>query len=619
MEETRDDNEQDDNDRQDGMNLSHEPLHLYRALLAASTGLVQGGTPEAVLVSMCDALVASSTHICLAWMYIGDPDNEVICPSYSTGRAREYTRGLVIDLSPVAMQGPARRSLAMNRPVVVRVRDDASFAPWREHAQQYGMREALTLPVGDPYHSPRGLVVIFVDVEDYFDRVGMAPFTVFSQLVTVALEQTRLKMSLETLASVDPLTGALNRRAMQEVLLTVHAYARRSNEPFSVLLLDLDRFKMINDNYGHDLGDTLLRDVADVAKRTLRSSDWFCRWGGEEFLIVLPDTDQAGALTVAEQIRQAVADIGVAFHNQRIKTTVSIGVACCPQDGDKPEFLARLADAALYEAKKSGRNCVVSARNARTIYSIAAKLQEAVESGRLHAAYQPIVQLSTGKQVAEEALARMLDEQGQVTVAADFIETAIEMQLTHLIDHAVISQTIHRCTSNLQGGIEPLAHFVNVSAGLLSHPDLTAALFAQAQEACGQCAPDLLASTKPLVLEINEKQVFGDIEAIKMKLLPFVGFGIRLAINGFGGGCSSFRYLANLPISFIKIDGELVRRVRDKRIRSIIKRICDISGDLDLVTIAQFVEDTDTLDILRELGVDWGQGYLFGRPVLPGS
>jgi EAL domain-containing protein (putative c-di-GMP-specific phosphodiesterase class I) len=273
----------------------------------------------------------------------------------------------------------------------------------------------------------------------------------------------------------------------------------------------------------------------------------------------------------------------------------------------------------LYEAKKSGRNCVVSARNARAIYSIAAKLHEAVESGRLRAAYQPIMQLSTGKQVAEEALARMLDEQGQVVAAADFIETATEMQLTHLIDHEVISQTIRRCTSNLHGGSEPLTHFVNVSAGLLLHPDLTTALFAQAQEACGQCDTDSLASTKPLVLEINEKQVFGDIEAIKMKLLPFVGLGIRLAINGFGGGCSSFRYLADLPISFIKIDGELVRRVRDKRIHSIIKRICDISGDLDLVTIAQFVEDADTLDILRELGVDWGQGYLFGRPVLPGG
>jgi hypothetical protein len=288
MEETRGDDKQDNNDRRDDMDLLHEPLHLYRALLAASTGLVQGSTPEAVLVSTCDALVASSTHICLAWMYIGNPDNEVICPSYSTGNAREYTRDLVIDLSPTAMQGPTRRSLAMNQPVVVRVRDDASFSPWRERAQQYGMREALTLPVGDPYLSPRGIVVIFADVEDYFDRVGMAPFTVFSQLVTVALEQTRLKMSLETLASVDPLTGTLNRRAMQEVLLTAHAYARRSNKPFSVLLLDLDRFKMINDNYGHDLGDTLLRDVTDVAKRTLRSSDWLCRWGGEEFLIVLP-------------------------------------------------------------------------------------------------------------------------------------------------------------------------------------------------------------------------------------------------------------------------------------------------------------------------------------------
>ncbi|WP_161626938.1 putative bifunctional diguanylate cyclase/phosphodiesterase [Sulfuricella denitrificans] len=581
----------------------------------ATKSLAQGNTPEEVLRAACDAIVAASEHVCLAWMYLGNPDSETIRPSYSVGRASEYTRDLVVDLSPEAMKGPGRRSLAKNEPVLVQIDSDPSFGIWREKAIRYGFQEGLTLPIGDPDQPFRGLIVVFVDTREYFEQIGMEPFIAFAQLATVALDQARLKVSLEEMASIDPLTNLLNRRAFQEVVNREYACAKRSAKPFSMLLFDLDRFKMLNDNYGHDIGDKILLGVSDTAKITLRTTDWLSRWGGEEFLAILPDTDERGAFKIAERLRGEIEKFSIQLNNQKIKTTASIGIASYPRDGDTPDFLLKAADAALYEAKKSGRNRVVEARDKREVYSIAAKLNTAIESNRLMPAYQVIVDLKTGKPVAEEALARLIDESGNVIEATDFISAAMELQLTHLVDYQIIRQTMSHCATNIASGGQDIAHFVNISADLLLHQDLVQGLFAEAQAACISCGVDL-GPTKPMVLEITERQLLGDANAVKAKLAPFIDFGMRLAIDDFGSGYSSFQYLADLPISFLKIEGSLIKQLNDKRVRQIVKRISDIAKDLQLTTIAEFVEDADTADILCELEIDWAQGYFFGHPVL---
>jgi len=597
------------------MKSSQEQLSIYKALLMATKSLAQENTPDEVLKAACDALVASSERICLAWMYLGNPGSESIRPSYSAGRASEYARDVVLDLSPEAMKCPSRRSLAKNEPVLIKVHSDPSFDIWREKAIQYGFQEGLTLPIGDPDHPFRGLIVLFADTKDYFEQIGIEPFIAFAQLATVALNQARLKISLEGMATVDPLTNLLNRRALQEIINREYAYAKRTAKPFSMILFDLDRFKMLNDNYGHDIGDTILLGISEIAKKTLRTSDWLSRWGGEEFLAILPDTDENGALTIAERLREKIEEFSVTLNNQKITTSASIGLASYPRDGDTPEFLMKAADAALYEAKKSGRNCVVEAKEKREVYSIAAKLSTAIETNRLLPAYQAIVDLKTGKVVAEEALARLIDEQGNIIEATDFITAAMELQLTHLVDYQIIKQTMSHCASNIAGGGHNIAHFVNISADLLLHQNLIHALFADAQAACMSCGVDM-GPTKPLVLEITERQLLGDMNAVKAKLAPFIDFGMRLAIDDFGSGYSSFQYLADLPVSFLKIEGSLIKQVKDKRVRQIVKRISDIAKDLELITIAEFVEDDDTAEILREMEIDWAQGYHFGRPVL---
>ena len=597
------------------MKFSHEQFIIYKALLIATKSLAQRNTPDEVLRAACDALVAASERISLAWMYLGNPDSEMIRPSYSVGRAVDYARDVVLDLSPEAMKGPGRRSLAKNEPVLVKVNSDTSFAMWRENAIRYGFQEGLALPIGNPDHPFRGMIVIFADTQDYFEQIGMEPFIAFAQLATVALNQSRLKISLEAMALIDPLTNLLNRRALQEIIDREYARAKRTAKPFSLILFDLDRFKMLNDNYGHDIGDTILLGISDIAKKTLRTSDWLSRWGGEEFLAILPDTDERGALLIAERLREKIEEFSIQLNTQKIKTSASIGIASYPRDGDTPEFLMKAADAALFEAKKSGRNCVVEAKEKREVYSIAAKLTTAIETNRLVPAYQVIVDLKTRKQVAEEALARLIDEAGNIIEATDFISAAMELQLTHLVDYQIIKQTMGHCASNVAAGGQNIAHFVNISADLLLHQNLIQDLFAEAQAACISCGVDL-GPTKPMVLEITERQLLGDMNAVKAKLAPFVDFGMRLAIDDFGSGYSSFQYLADLPVSFLKIEGSLIKQIKDKRVRQIVKRISDIAKDLELITIAEFVEDADTADILCDLEIDWAQGYYFGRPVL---
>lgn len=597
------------------MQASIEQLSIYKALLMATTSLAQGNTPDEVLRAACDALVAASERVSLAWMYLGNPDMETIQPSYAVGRAVDYTRELKIDRSPEAMRGPARRSLASNQPVLVRVASDTSFGIWRKNAIHYGFQEGLTLPIGDPTHGMRGLIVIFVDTENYFSQIGMEPFIAFSQLATVALDQARLKISLEAMASIDPLTGLLNRRAFQDVINREHASARRLQMPFSMLLFDLDRFKMLNDNYGHDIGDKILLGISNTAKTTLRTSDWLSRWGGEEFLAILPNTDDAGAKKMAERLRYEIEKFSIRLNKQTIKTSASIGIASYPRDGDTLDFLLKAADAALYEAKTTGRNRVVEAREKREVYSIAAKLNAAIESNMLVPAYQTIVDLKTRAPVAEEALARLIDDSGNVIEAVDFISAAMELQLTHLIDYQIIKQTMSHCAINIASGGDRISHFVNISGDLLLHQDSIHKLFAEAQDACVRCGVDL-GPTKPLVLEITERQLLGDADAVRAKLAPFIDFGMRLAIDDFGSGYSSFQYLAELPISFLKIEGSLIKHINEKRVRQIVRRISDIAKDLDLITVAEYVEEEDTAKILCDLNIDWAQGYFFGHPVL---
>jgi diguanylate cyclase (GGDEF)-like protein/PAS domain S-box-containing protein len=418
--------------------------------------------------------------------------------------------------------------------------------------------------------------------------------------------------------SYDPLTRLPNRDAIQQTLKQLHSRYERQNGTYSILLLDLDRFKIVNDSFGHNAGDKLLKKLANEMTGSLRPYDNLGRWGGEEFLCILPNTDIQGALDSAERFRKLISENFIEINHQRVSTTASIGVANFPHDDTEVSEILRIADAMLYEAKRNGRNRVASSRDQEgNILSIARQLDEAIASNNIVPMYQPIRELQSNELVAQEALARLHLGNGTYLEAGKFIEAALHLQMTHKIDHAITKQTILYCSGRVLQGKAPLPHFVNVSAGLLRHPELVEDIFATALNQCQACG-DRIGPEKPLVIEITEQQLLSDVKEARRILQPFLDFGLRLAVDDFGSGYSSLHYLAELPITFLKIDGRLVQRVTsEQKVRAIVKGIQNIADDLNLTTIAEYIEDQATLDVLRELGVNWGQGYFFGRPSLP--
>lgn len=387
-------------------------------------------------------------------------------------------------------------------------------------------------------------------------------------------------------------------------------------QPFGLILCDIDRFKLINYSLGREFADRVLRQVAQVLQDTLGSQSTVGRWGGPEFLCVVDDAENIDKLV--EKLRQRIERLVILSKTSRIHVTASFGVANFPEDGGGATDLLNSVEAALYHAKRSGRNRAVRATIVqRRVLGMGAALEAALHENRIIAAYQPIVDLKTNREVAEEALARMLLPDGRVLVAEEFIEVSQHLQLTYKIDQGIIRATLDRCLNSLKES-HPLIHFVNISADLLRHPEAVSDLLATVKRYCEACGENQ-GPERPLVLELTEREFFGDSGRARELLLPFVNVGLRLALDDFGHGYSSFQYLADLPFSFVKLEGSLVARIREPTVRTIIQGIQRIAEELKLTTIAEGIETADTAAIIKDLGIDWAQGFLYGRATIKRS
>ncbi len=591
---------------------------VQQAMLNAGADLAQDEDPGDILRRFCDTLVTASGHIRLVWMYVGEPETPVLRPQYAAGPARAYADELAIGMGGAERASPARQALERHEMILKHLHDDAIPAPWRTAGRKHGLESCLVIPFGRPGGIGRGIVAVYADLPDFFEQVGLDPFAAFGYLADAAMAQAALRQKLQRMATVDGLSGLLTRQAMQDILQRFVAQAQRQNTGFCLLLCDIDRFKIINDNYGHQAGDRVIAATAAALRGALRTEDWASRWGGEEFLCLLPGMACDGGKSLAERVRGAVAGQPVDLGDGRaVKVTISIGVACLPVAGGTLQELLAHVDSALYDAKAGGRNRVVRASGqAHSLYFMANEIDQAISEDRLRPAYQPIVRLADGELVAEEALARMVQTDGQLMEAGRFITQASQLQLAHRIDHAIMRQTMDHCAQHIFAGQPPLTRLVNISADLLRHPELVDDLIARAKAICAACG-DRVGAQKPLVIEITERELLGDLQEAKRLLDPFHDYGIRLALDDFGSGYSSFHYLAELPFSFLKISGDLVAKITvNPRGRRILRGIQELARDMGVLTIAEGVEDQATADTLREIGVDWVQGWLYGRPRL---
>jgi diguanylate cyclase (GGDEF)-like protein len=380
---------------------------------------------------------------------------------------------------------------------------------------------------------------------------------------------------------------------------------------FSLILFSIDHFKLINNRFGHRQADGVLHVVGVAARQTLRRDGEIGHWGGDEFLCVLPGADSPAAIRAATRLRERLADLIIPVGEAVTSITTSFGVATFPDNGDSLQNLLTAADEALHEAKRSGRNRVVPAGDLHVpVLSVGAAIEDAVRENRLMPAYQPIYDLRTGEVVAEEALARIITTDESVLSAEDFIDAASQLHLTHKIDRAILTAALARVTEQRRTD-RRMKIFVNISAQLLRHGEFLRELLDTARAAGS--------GTDHAVLEITERELLGEPAAVRTLLAPFIELGFELALDDFGSGYSSFQYLADLPVSYLKIDGRLIQRLEETRVRAIVTGIVRTAAELDVTTMAEYVETARQAELLRDIGTSWAQGHYFGHAIVDES
>lgn len=408
----------------------------------------------------------------------------------------------------------------------------------------------------------------------------------------------------------DPLTGLPNRRAMGERVDALLSGSAPDAAPITLLLIDLDRFKEINDTLGHRYGDRVLEVLAGRLGGCVPASATVARLGGDEFAILLPDVDDvASALAVAATV-QATMDTNVDAHGIFLDVDASIGIALGEGDMDA-QALLRHADIAMYRAKSRGTGvCVYDEdidEHSREQLALLGELRGALDAGDLVLHFQPKLALADGRLCGVEALVRWQHPVLGLLPPAQFVPVAERTALIHPLTRYVLSAALAECRRWHDAGRE-LHVAVNVSVrNLLDDAflaDVTGLLAAWGVPA--RC----------LELEVTESAIMADPGRARLMLAAFADLGVTLSIDDFGAGYTSLAHLTRLPVHTVKIDRSLVARmVAEPTDAVVVRSVIELAHHLGLTTVAEGVEDAATRDRLAALGCDVAQGYLFSRPV----
>jgi diguanylate cyclase (GGDEF)-like protein/PAS domain S-box-containing protein len=426
------------------------------------------------------------------------------------------------------------------------------------------------------------------------------------------VEQKEADAHIQRLAHFDALTGLPNRTLLADRCLHDISFARRHEQSVALIFLDLDHFKNVNDSLGHRVGDEVLVALAERLTLTVREQDTVSRLGGDEFILLLPDTDAEGAAHVAHKILQA-ASLPFQIEQHELTVTPSIGIALFPKDGADLDMLSRCADAAMYQAKEDGRNNYrfytpeIRAHSDRALILDNA-LRRALERNQLELHYQPQISLETGQTVGVEALLRWTHpDLGRVS-PAEFIPVAEGSGLILPIGEWVIRTAVNQLAQWIARGMAPITMAVNLSSVQFRHADLPQLVTSILDNA------GLPASL--LELELTEGVAMTHPLAAIAVMNDLHQRGVRMSIDDFGTGYSSLNYLKRFRVYKLKIDQSFVRDItEDPDDKAIVGAIISMADSLGLETIAEGVETAGQLEFLRARGCKEVQGYYFSRPV----
>lgn len=501
------------------------------------------------------------------------------------------------------------------RVLVENIETDPKWEKIKHVALPHGMRSCWSQPIKNSSGDVLGAFGMYYDHPALPNEEESNDLTSAARLAGIVMERDQAQKQIRTLAFIDELTGLPNRTQFYQHLEEFIKTSGRHNRRFGLLYIDLDDFKSVNDSLGHDAGDLLLKTISRRLEGTCRDIDFVARLSGDEFCILIEEIEDDYAANVAQRCLEAISQ-PIELSSRKLTPACSIGIAHYPDDGEDLSTLIKTADTSLYAAKERGKNQYAFYKpelthKAEYRFQVEQYLREAIEKQQLSLVYQPQINIQTGEIIGVEALARWNHPQlGQVP-PTDFIATAERIGMIKPLTEWVLDTACRQAVAWKEQGFPALQMSVNISPIHFLDKDIVSLIKRMIDET-GIAPAELSLEVTESVVQTNQENlsIFGDLKELD----------IQLAIDDFGTGYSSLASLKHLEVDCLKIDKYFIDDMLvDKKALLLISSMIEMGHKLGYKIIAEGVETSEQLNILKSMDCEVVQGYLFSKPVNPGE
>lgn len=574
--------------------------------------LIASHAPLEAILRQLTHWVEAQGHVGLASVVLLDGSGKCIDQSFAPSLPEDYSRALIgEEIGPKV--GSCGTAMYLNQTIeVTDIGTDPLWDDYRELALGAGLRACWSTPITTQSNQVMGSFAIYYrEVRSPGDE-QRALISTAVHLAGIAIDRARAEARIQYMAHHDELTGLPNRALLQDRIDGAIASAQRRQSRTAVLMIDLDRFKHVNDSLGHQVGDVLLKEVAVRLHRCVRGSDTIARLGGDEFVISLPDIgfDTTASTVAAKVMHELEAPFYV--RNQSLKMGASIGISLYPEDGDSAHDLLRAADTAMYSAKKSGRGqyCYFTHELNQAAHEhlvLLSQLHHAIHNNEFELYYQPLYRLSDNCLTGAEALLRWNHPDRGVLAPGDFMYLLDEHGLMVETGHWVLQTACEHAAAWHQQGLS-----CRVSVNLAADQFYRGNVLQSVKSALA--ASGLSASQ--LMLEFTETVLLHHSDSIIAIMHQLKRLGVQLSLDDFGTGYSSLSYLHRFPVDQLKIDRSFISGIDEHpSAMDIVTSIIQLASSLGIQSVAEGLETRAQQQTLTRLQCNFGQGYFLGHPM----